>query len=548
MSAVVHGYPSTMQDDYQLTMGSLIRQSVRSFPDTEIVHRNSKGEWGRTTYKENFDRIERAAAALAKLGVRIGDRVGVMDWNSLRHYELYWAVPAIGAVFTQLNLRLGEEDLLYVLDDTAASVVIVDETLVPMIQGIAPKAQHVKTWVILSDGEIEHSLPNAVYYEDLLAEAEPLPEWPNISETSAFAAGYTTGTTGRPKGVFYSHRSQFLHAYGFVNGLSVTPFDVVMPITPMFHVLTWGTIQATVLAGAKLVLPGQFSADTLGEITGAITEEGVTVTNGVPAIFSPMLEVLKSTGVKDLTGLRLLCGGTEPPLSMITGYKETFNAEVVHAYGATETSPLVAVNRITPTMREHLSEEELEAYGSKQGRVPVNVDMKIVDGVGNEVPADGETTGEMLIKGPWITASYHGMSESEMADKFVDGYWRSGDVATMDQDAFVKITDRLKDVIKSGGEWISSIDMENAMVGHPKVVQAAVVGLEHPKWDERPFMLLVLQEGQDITKDEVHEHLLKRFAKWQLPEQFQVVDEIPATSVGKIDKKVIRSEYQDLYK
>ncbi|GAA2027337.1 long-chain fatty acid--CoA ligase [Yaniella flava] len=548
MSAVVHGYPSTMQDDYQLTMGSLIRQSVRSFPDTEIVHRNSKGEWGRTTYKENFDRIERAAAALAKLGVRIGDRVGVMDWNSLRHYELYWAVPAIGAVFTQLNLRLGEEDLLYVLDDTAASVVIVDETLVPMIQGIATKAQHVKTWVILSDGEIEHSLPNAVYYEDLLAEAEPLPEWPNISETSAFAAGYTTGTTGRPKGVFYSHRSQFLHAYGFVNGLSVTPFDVVMPITPMFHVLTWGTIQATVLAGAKLVLPGQFSADTLGEITGAITEEGVTVTNGVPAIFSPMLEVLKSTGVKDLTGLRLLCGGTEPPLSMITGYKETFNAEVVHAYGATETSPLVAVNRITPTMREHLSEEELEAYGSKQGRVPVNVDMKIVDGVGNEVPADGETTGEMLIKGPWITASYHGMSESEMADKFVDGYWRSGDVATMDRNAFVKITDRLKDVIKSGGEWISSIDMENAMVGHPKVVQAAVVGLEHPKWDERPFMLLVLQEGQDITKDEVHEHLLKRFAKWQLPEQFQVVDEIPATSVGKIDKKVIRSEYQDLYK
>ena len=548
MSPVVHGYPSTMQDDYQLTMGSLIRQSVRSFPDTEIVHRNSKGEWGRTTYKENFDRIERAAAALAKLGVRIGDRVGVMDWNSLRHYELYWAVPAIGAVFTQLNLRLGEEDMLYVMDDAQTSVVIVDETLVPMIEGIASKAQHVKTWVILSDGEIDHSLPNAVYYEDLLAEAEPLPEWPNISETSAFAAGYTTGTTGRPKGVFYSHRSQFLHAYGFVNGLSVTPFDVVMPITPMFHVLTWGTIQATVLAGAKLVLPGQFSADTLGEITGAITEEGVTVTNGVPAIFSPMLEVLKSTGVKDLTGLRLLCGGTEPPLSMITGYKETFNAEVVHAYGATETSPLVAVNRITPTMRERLSDEELEAYASKQGRVPVNVDMKIVDGVGNEVPADGETTGEMLIKGPWITASYHGMSEDEQADKFVDGYWRSGDVATMDQDAFVKITDRLKDVIKSGGEWISSIDMENAMVGHPKVVQAAVVGLEHPKWDERPFMLLVLQKGQDITKDEVHEHLSERFAKWQLPEQFQVVDEIPATSVGKIDKKVIRSEYQDLYK
>lgn len=548
MSAVVQGYPSTMQDDYQLTMGTLIRQAVRSFPDTEIVHRNSQGEWGRTTYQENFDRIERAAAALAKLGVRVGDRVGVMDWNSLRHYELYWAVPAIGAVFTQLNLRLGEEDLKYVMQDAQTSVVVVDETLVPMIEPLAKKLEGVKTWVILSDGKIEHDLPNAVYYEDLIAEAQPLEEWPNMDEQSAFAAGYTTGTTGQPKGVFYSHRSQYLHAYAFVAGLDVSPFDVVMPITPMFHVLSWGTIQASVLAGAKLVLPGQFSAETLGDITDALTREGVTVTNGVPAIFSPMLQVLKSKGINDLTGLRLLCGGTEPPLSMITEYKEAFNAEVVHAYGATETSPLVSVNRITPSMRKHLSNEEIEAYGSKQGRVPVNVDMKIVDGVGNEVPADGETEGEMLIKGPWITATYHGMPEEQLADKFVDGYWRSGDVATMDQNAFIKITDRLKDVIKSGGEWISSIDMENAMVSHPKVNQAAVVGLEHPKWEERPFMLLVVHDGQEMTKEETHEHLSKRFAKWQLPEQVMVVDEIPETSVGKIDKKVIRKQYEDLYK
>lgn len=547
MSAVVQGYPSTMQDDYQLTMGTLIRQAVRSFPDTEIVHRNSQGEWGRTTYQENFDRIERAAAALAKLGVRVGDRVGVMDWNSLRHYELYWAVPAIGAVFTQLNLRLGEEDLKYVMQDAQTSVVVVDETLVPMIEPLAKKLEGVKTWVILADGKIEHDLPNAVYYEDLIAEAQPLEEWPNMDEQSAFAAGYTTGTTGQPKGVFYSHRSQYLHAYGFVAGLDVSPFDVVMPITPMFHVLSWGTIQASVLAGAKLVLPGQFSAETLGDITDALTGEGVTVTNGVPAIFSPMLQVLKSKGINDLTGLRLLCGGTEPPLSMITEYKEAFNAEVVHAYGATETSPLVSVNRITPSMRKHLSNEEIEAYGSKQGRVPVNVDMKIVDGVGNEVPADGETEGEMLIKGPWITATYHGMPEEQLADKFVDGYWRSGDVATMDQNAFIKITDRLKDVIKSGGEWISSIDMENAMVSHPKVNQAAVVGLEHPKWEERPFMLLVVHDGQEMTKEETHEHLSKRFAKWQLPEQVMVVDEIPETSVGKIDKKVIRKQYEDLY-
>lgn len=547
MSALVHGYPSTMQDDYQLTMGRLIRQAVRSYPDTEIVHRNSAGEWGRTTYAENFDRIERAAAALTDLGVNVGDRVGVMDWNSLRHYELYWAVPAIGAVFTQLNLRLSEDDLLYVINDSQASVILVDETLVPVMEALAARAHGVKTWVILSDSAIEHQLPNAVYYEELIADAKPTAAWPNISETSAFAAGYTTGTTGRPKGVFYSHRSQYFHAYGFIAGMGMSPEDVVMPITPMFHVLTWGTVQATALAGAKLVLPGQFSADSLGEITDAITEEGVTASNGVPAIFSPMLEVLKAKGVTDLTGLRLLCGGSEPPLSMMTGYRDAFNAEVIHAYGATETSPLVSVNRITPPMRARLAEEELTAYASKQGRIPVTVDLKIVDGMGNEVPADGETSGEMLIKGPWITASYHGMPEDELAAHFVDGYWRSGDVATIDENGFIKITDRLKDVIKSGGEWISSIDMENAMVGHPKVVQAAVVGLQHPKWEERPFLLLVLQDGENITREEVDEHLLQNFAKWQLPEQFEVVDEIPATSVGKIDKKVIRKQYEDRY-
>lgn len=548
MSEVVHGYPSTMQDDYQLSMGRLIRQAVRSYPDTEIVHRNSAGEWGRTTYQENFDRIERAAAAFADLGVDVGDRVGVMDWNSLRHYELYWAVPAIGAVFTQLNLRLSEEDLLYVINDSQASVIVVDETLVSIVEPLADRAKGVKTWVILSDGKIEHNLPNAVYYEELIADAKPLAEWPNISETSAFAAGYTTGTTGRPKGVFYSHRSQYLHSYNTVKVLTVSAEDVVMPITPMFHVLSWGMVQVAAMVGAKLVLPGMFSAQTLGEITGALTDEGVTVTNGVPAIFTPMLEVLKSKGVTDLTGLRMLCGGSEPPISMINAYRETFNAEVVHGWGATETSPIVTVNRITPTLRRRMSDDEIKAYGSKQGSFPVNVDVKIVDGLGNEVPADGEFSGEVLLKGPWITASYHGMPAEELTDKFADGYWRSGDVASIDENGFIKITDRLKDVIKSGGEWISSIDLENLMVAHPKVAQAAVVGLEHPKWDERPFMLLVLNDGEDITREEVDKHLLQHFAKWQLPEQFEVVSEIPATSVGKIDKKVIRKQYEDLYK
>ena len=547
MSSVVHGYPSTMQDDYQLTMGRLIRQAVRSFGDAEIVHRDSHGQWGRTTYQENFDRIERAAAAFDKLGVNLGDRVGVMDWNSLRHYELYWAIPAIGAVFTQLNLRLAPEDLLYVINDSQASVIVVDETLVSAIQPLAERAKGVKTWVILSDGHIEHNLPNAVYYEDLITEAEPLAEWPNISETSAFAAGYTTGTTGRPKGVFYSHRSQYLHSYNTVKDLTVSVEDVVMPITPMFHVLSWGMVQVAVMVGAKLVLPGMFSAETLGDITGALTDEGVTVTNGVPAIFTPMFEVLKSKGVKDLTGLRMLCGGSEPPISMINAYRDTFNAEVVHGWGASETSPIVTVNRMRPTLRARMSEEEQQAYGSKQGSFPVNVDYKIVDGAGNEVPADGETAGEILLKGPWITASYHGMPTEDLAEKFVDGYWRSGDVASIDDNGFIKITDRLKDVIKSGGEWISSIDMENLMVSHPKVAQAAVVGLEHPKWDERPFMLLVLNDGENITREEIDEHLLQRFAKWQLPEEFKVVEEIPATSVGKIDKKVIRRQYQDLY-
>lgn len=537
-----------MQDDYQLNMGRLVRQAARSYPDVEIVHRNSQGVWERTTYRESFDRIERASAALKTLGVEIGDRVGVMDWNSIRHFELYWAIPAIGAVFTQLNLRLGEEDLLYVINDSQASVVIIDETLVPLIQSLASRAQSVKKWIILAEDAIDHDLPNGQYYEELLSAASPLDHWPNIAESSAFAAGYTTGTTGRPKGVFYSHRSQYLHSYTFIKELNVSADDVLMPITPMFHVLTWGMVQAALLAGAKLVLPGQFSADTLGQITSVLTEEGVTVANGVPAVFSSMLEVLKASDVEDLTGLRLLCGGTEPPLTMINSYRDHFNAEVIQAYGASETSPLASVNRLTPSMRARLSERERQQYGSMQGRVPVGIDVKVVDGIGNEVPADGKTAGEILIRGPWVTSTYHGMLPEELESKFTGGYWRSGDVGTIDEDAFIKVTDRLKDVIKSGGEWISSIDMENAMVAHPKVSQAAVVGLEHPKWQERPFLLLVLRDNERITQQEVEDHLLQLFAKWQLPEKFEVVDEIPTTSVGKINKKLIRSIYQDLYR
>ncbi len=547
---IVTGCPSTMGDDVQLNTTTLIRHAARTHSEQQIVYRKPNGDWDRYTYADCYARIKRAANALRGIGAKPGDRIGVLDWNSHRHFELYWAIPGIAAAMLQMNLRLAPEDLSYVVNHSEASYIAVDESLLSIAESIAPRLEHVRGWVVMTDkplSEIETTLSPIYHYEDLLAAAEPEIDWPQIDERSAYSACYTTGTTGAPKGVYYSHRSIYLHAYSQAANLGMSINDCTMLITPMFHGNCWGLPQSAVLMANKIVLPGRFLADEIAPLTDALIAEGVTIANGAPAIFQPMLQHIASLKEKpDLHNARLLSGATEPPLSMMRGFSELTGAQIVHAYGATETTPMVAMNFPKPSLKATLTVDERWDLMRKQGLPLSGVDFKILDAAENEMPFDGTSVGEICVRGPWISTSYHNLADS--AERFTDdGYWRSGDVGAIDTNGYLKVTDRIKDVIKSGGEWISSIDMENAIVGHPSVVEAAVVGIPHAKWQERPIALVVTAPGATLTKEDIYELLDASFAKWQLPDQVLFVDEIPKTSVGKFDKKHIRADHADDY-
>jgi fatty-acyl-CoA synthase len=370
-----------------------------------------------------------------------------------------------------------------------------------------------------------------------------------MDERAACAACYTTGTTGRPKGVYYSHRSTFLHAIAICNNAGLSHRDCFFQLVPMFHAMGWGGPYLATNAGAKVVLPGMYNLERLDELAEILIREGVTASAGAPALLMPMLEYIKKLDEKpDLRGARILSGATEPPLSMMKEFFELTGAEIVHAYGATETSPLASINRLKPWLERKLSEDERWDLRRKQGFVATGLDVKILDTSGNEVPRDGESAGEFCLRGPWITGSYYnpGIPVQQFTD---DGYWRSGDAGTMDSEGYLKITDRVKDIIKSGGEWISSVDMENAIVGHPAVLEATVVGVSHPKWEERPLAIVVLRDEHKgkVEQQEILDHLSGTFAKWQLPDRVLFVDEFAKTSVGKSDKKVLREQYKDIY-
>ncbi|MGO2983278.1 MAG: long-chain-fatty-acid--CoA ligase [Brevibacterium aurantiacum] len=539
------GIPSTLGDSYQLNTTSLIRHAATIFGESEVVYRRSDGSWGRSNYADEYKRMAQLAHGLDELGVGAGSMVGVIDWNSRRHLELYFSVPGVAATMLQLNLRLAPEDLAYVVSHSKSDWIFVDESLLHVAEALAPKLD-VKGWVVMTDkpaSEIETSLNNVVFYEDLIADKPDTYDWPVVDEKTAAYAGYTTGTTGRPKGVYYSHRSIYLHTMGGLAALQATFDDCVMPITPMFHVLSWGFPQNAVAAGAKLVLPGKFAAEEFGAIGQAFIEEKVTLANGAPAIFTPMLAMMKSMPTPpDLTGVRLVSGSSEPPLSMMRGFKEVTGAEVIHGYGATETTPLATTNwRIKSGM--NLSDEEKWDLKRYQGLPIIGVEVKIVDPTGEEMPRDGKSVGEIVMRGPWITESYYQLPDN--ADRFLDGWWRSGDVGVIDAHGYLKITDRLKDVIKSGGEWISSIDMENAILDSPNVKEAAVIGVPDEKWDERPVAYVVANDGAEVTRESIVETLSERFAKWQMPDEVYVVDEMPRTSVGKLDKKLLRKNWEE---
>ncbi len=547
----VQGFPSTMQDDYPLNVINIIRHGARNFEKREIVSKTADGIL-RSTYAQSYERIKRLGKALAGLGVQAGDRVGVLDWNSHRNYELYFGIPGAGAVMLLMNLRLSSQDLAYVVNHAGARIVFVDETLLPMAEAVAPACETVAGYVILTDkklSEIQTTLSPVYSYEELLADADPDFTWPVMDERAACAACYTTGTTGRPKGVYYSHRSTFLHALSICCNIQMSYQDCFLQLVPMFHAMGWGGPYFSTLVGAKFVLPGMYNLERLDLLAELMVQEGVTSTAGAPALLMPMLEYIKKLDPKpDLRGARLLCGATEPPLAMMKDFFHLTGAEIVHAYGATETSPLTSVNRLKPWLEESLSEDEKWDLRRKQGYVVTGLDVKVLDPGGREVPRDGKTPGEFCIRGPWITGSYHD-PESGAQPFTEDGYWKSGDAGTVDAEGYLKITDRIKDVIKSGGEWISSVDMENALMAHPAVLEATVIGVAHPKWEERPLAIVVLREAfrGSVDREDLRKHLLKSFAKWQLPDEILFVDAFDKTSVGKSDKKTLRKKYAHIY-
>ena len=552
MNTIVQGFPSTSQNDYQLNVTNIIKQASLSFGNQEIVSRKLDGTMFRYTYADSYKRMGKLANALTRVGAKVGDRIGVLAWNTFENYEIYFGVPGTGAVMLLLNLRLSPPDLSYVINHARAKYIIVDETLLPIAEAVAPLCENVKGYVIITGKDIKDvktRLDPVYSYEEILAGADAEFDWPNLDEKSAYAACYTTGTTGKPKGVYYSHRNVYLHSMSIASNAEISMNDVFFQVVPMFHALGWGTPQAATLVGAKIVFPGMYSLDNLGALAEIFVGEKVTVADGAPAIFMPVLEYIRNMDEKpDLRGARLLSGATEPPVAMMKGFWDLTGAEIVHAYGATETTPLVTLNRIKPWLTDKLSEDEKWDLKRKQGYPVVGLDVKVVDALGRELPRDGKSSGEILIRGPWITGSYHDSpgSESQFTE---DGFWKSGDAGTIDAEGYLKITDRVKDLIKSGGEWISSVDMENEIMAHPAVLEAAVAGVAHPKWEERPVALVVLREeyAGKVSRDDIVAHLAQKFAKWQLPEAVLFVDEIPKTSVGKFNKKVIREQQKDIY-
>ncbi|WP_243155723.1 long-chain-fatty-acid--CoA ligase [Kocuria sp. TGY1127_2] len=541
---MLEGLPATTGDNYPLNMISLLRYAATTFPQNEVVYRDLNGSWNRTNYRREFARVGKMAGALSRVGIGPGDMVGVLDWNSQRHFELYFAVPGLAATMLQLNLRLASEDLGYVIEHSGASWVCVDESLLPVAEAHRD-APGIKGWIVMSDrpsDQVETTLPNPVFLEDLMRdEPEDYPfEW--IAEQTAAYAGYTTGTTGRPKGILYSHRSMYLHSLAVVSSQAVDYNATIMLVTPMFHVMCWGFPQAAVAAAAKVVLPGRWQAQDIAVLAQALSDEHVTLANGAPSILTPMLEYYRSLPEPpDLTGLSIVCGASEPPLSLMQGFKELTGGEIIHAYGASETSPLVTTNGDLPPALSDLSDEDGWDIRRYQGVPMLGVEIKIEALDGQPQPHDGESAGELLIRGPWIATSYYNRPDS--ADNFEDGWWRSGDVGVINENGYLKLTDRLKDVIKSGGEWISSIDMENSILDNPRVAEAAVIGVPDPKWQERPVAYVVPKEGQTVTEDSVIDLLSQRFAKWQLPEKVIVSSQLPRTSVGKLNKRQMRADY-----
>ncbi len=524
-----------------LSIHSLIEYAAKYHGKTEIVSRSVEGPIHRYTYRDAYARVGKLAGALGRLGVKPGDRVATLAWNGYRHLELYYAISGMGAVCHTINPRLFRDQITYIVNHADDQLIFLDATFVPLLEPLQETLPGVKGYVVMTDREHmpETSLKGAVSYEELIeGESDAFP-WPELDERAAASLCYTSGTTGNPRGALFTHRSTVLHSFAIAlpEVFDLSTRSIMMPAVPMFHVNAWGLPYACPMTGAKLVLPGpRYDGEAVHELMEA---EAVNSCAGVPTIWGMLLQHLRESGKVLSHKPSVVIGGAAPPLSMIKGFEEEYGCVVHHAWGMTEMSPVGTCGKLPPSM-DDLSKEDRYAVKTKQGRGLYGVEMKIVDDDGNALPHDGKAFGELLVRGPWIISAYFEDEEASATAFDDDGWFRTGDVSTIDENGFMQIVDRSKDVIKSGGEWISSITLENTAMGHASVTEAAVIGVHHPKWDERPLLVVVAAGNEPPTHGDLIEYLSDLVPKWWLPDDLVVVEELPHTATGKVSKKQLR--------